>query len=170
MRIPNRYKTFDEASSAFAKSNNHGGGRGNRPPPPPLPLVLRPPLRKKKSFSRVSSWLFPAADHKREISLDSVTNMPRPIKGTEGFYQCVAGAEGIERRSFDTINTVSTWETDEEPRTAVTACSPDTTTPIAKQDERPMGRRTTFGLASKEPVEEVNSSTSQRAEEAVAAT
>lgn len=27
---------------------------------PPLPLILRPPLRKKKSFSRVSDWLFPA--------------------------------------------------------------------------------------------------------------
>lgn len=27
---------------------------------PPLPLILRPPLRKKKSFSRVSNWLFPA--------------------------------------------------------------------------------------------------------------
>lgn len=56
--------------------------------PPPLPLVLRPPLRKKKPFSEgLSGFIFPVPP--RKSSLDSVTNVPRPIKGTDGFYQCV---------------------------------------------------------------------------------
>lgn len=58
------------------------------PPPPPLPLLLpRPPLRKKKSFSRVSTWL--SGGHSRHLSLDSVTNAPVPVTARDGFYQCV---------------------------------------------------------------------------------
>ncbi|OBT78940.1 hypothetical protein VF21_02868 [Pseudogymnoascus sp. 05NY08] len=57
-------------------------------PPPPLPLLLpRPPLRKKKSFSRVSTWL--SGGHSRHLSLDSVTNAPIPVTARDGFYQCV---------------------------------------------------------------------------------
>lgn len=147
MRIPSRYKTFDEASSAFSRAC---------PPPerrelsPPLPLVLRPPLRKKKSFSRVSTWLFPGSEHNRDTSIDSVTNAPRPVKGTEGFYQCVPAAGGIERRSFDTVNSVSTWETDDEDRTPPTAWSPEST-PVAKQNQRPLERTATFGRAGGAP-------------------
>ncbi|KAK0701828.1 histidine phosphatase superfamily, partial [Lasiosphaeria miniovina] len=110
-----------------------GGGGGssssNRPLAPPLPLVLRPPLRKKKSFSRVSSWLFPnigssssnadddqiqqqQQQHRRDISLDSITNKPKPVRGGEGFYQCVAPP----RTSMDTLESASssTWETRDE--------------------------------------------------------
>ncbi|KAI1348257.1 hypothetical protein F5Y01DRAFT_217828 [Xylaria sp. FL0043] len=96
-----------------------------RVPPPPLPLRLRPPLRKKKSFSRasrVSSWLFPAgAEHKKEISLDSLTNVPRPVLGGEGFYQ-VARPGPNRRSSFDSESTVSDWTVEEQ--TIPTSLSP----------------------------------------------
>ncbi|KAL1856354.1 hypothetical protein VTK73DRAFT_8302 [Phialemonium thermophilum] len=95
----------------------------DRPLAPPLPLVLRPPLRKKKSFSRVSSWLFPGStaegdggdslQHRRgEESVGSITNLPRPITGREGFYQCVSPA--AEHTSVDTVSSQSTWESSED--------------------------------------------------------
>ncbi|KAI0442358.1 hypothetical protein F4803DRAFT_378116 [Xylaria telfairii] len=101
-----------------------------RVPPPPLPLRLRPPLRKKKSFSRVSSWLFPGgAGHKREISLDSITNAPKPVTGGQGFYQ-VARPESNRRSSFDSESTVSDWTVEEQ--TVLTSLSPsNVTTPRA---------------------------------------
>ncbi|KAM7191043.1 hypothetical protein V8F20_009475 [Naviculisporaceae sp. PSN 640] len=125
----------------------------DRPLAPPLPLVLRPPLRKKKSFSRVSNWLFlpgsspnltttaknnpddPFQERRLEISRDSVTNQPRPIKESDGFYQCIAPPNaamsmtntehlydgsgfGFFSPEIDanTVSSVSssTWETDEE--------------------------------------------------------
>ncbi|KAJ9427316.1 histidine phosphatase superfamily [Fusarium oxysporum] len=81
--------------------------RDDMPPPPPLPLVLRPPLRKKKSFSRVSSWLFPGSQHNRNMSFDSVTNAPRPIRGNQGFYQVSLGGASEHRRSTESVDTVT---------------------------------------------------------------
>lgn len=79
---------------------------------PPLPLVLRPPLRKKKSFSRVSTWLFPG--HQRGVSIDSITNAPRPVRGMEGFYQSVSPpVTAASRRSGETVSTVGTWVTED---------------------------------------------------------
>lgn len=80
-------------------------GADDTPIQPPLPLVLRPPLRKKKSFSSVSAWLFPGGNgHQRAVSVGSVTNAPGPVK--EGFYQCVsppvtAGGEGERGDGFE---------------------------------------------------------------------
>jgi hypothetical protein len=111
--------------------------RENLPPPPPLPLVLRPPLRKKKSFSRVSSWLFPGSQHSRNMSFDSVTNAPRPIRGNQGFYQVSQGGTSLRRRSTDSVDTVSTWESDEEVRTVPTTCSVGSTAAVS-QDEGPL--------------------------------
>lgn len=111
---------------------------------PPLPLVLRPPLRKKKSFSRVSTWLFPHGQHKRDVSLDSVTNVPRPIKGTDGFYQCVQPGGSAQRTSFDSLDTVSTWDSEDDQRTAPTNWSPEST-PAPKMEGVPMERQLTFG-------------------------
>lgn len=127
--------------------------RVDRIPPPPLPLVLRPPLRKKKSFSRVSSWLFPGQaeqqekQHQRDISLDSVTNLPRPIKGREGFYQCVTRPGGqVERCSFETDVTVSTWVTEEDEQTAPTTTWSPGSTPVTKAEQTmPLERTSTFG-------------------------
>ncbi|KAI1426445.1 hypothetical protein F5Y12DRAFT_281251 [Xylaria sp. FL1777] len=113
-----------------------------RVPPPPLPLRFRPPLRKKKSFSRVSSWLFPAgAEHKKEISLDSLTNLPKPILGGEGFYQ-VARPGPNRRSSFDSESTVSDWSVEEQ--TIPTSLSPsNVTTPrtMAGPSISPLGLR-----------------------------
>lgn len=70
-------------------------GELERPLAPPLPLVLRPPLRKKKSFSgrRVSRWLFPAGESEGGAGVGgSVTNAPRPVRGGEGFYQSVSSS------------------------------------------------------------------------------
>ncbi|KAI1147335.1 hypothetical protein F4825DRAFT_152174 [Nemania diffusa] len=103
-----------------------------RVPPPPLPLRLRPPLRKKKSFSRVSSWLFPAgAEHKKEISLDSLTNAPKPVTGSKGFYQ-VARPGPSRRSSFDSESTVSDWTVEEQTiLTSLSPSSPATPRPLA---------------------------------------
>ncbi|KAH6634525.1 hypothetical protein B0J18DRAFT_406163 [Chaetomium sp. MPI-SDFR-AT-0129] len=98
-----------------------------RPLAPPLPLVLRPPLRKKKSFSRVSNWLFTPGEEDSTADNDSasptmifgtstggitsITTSPRPIKASDGFYQCVAPPEGLPRTSMETSSSVYTWET-----------------------------------------------------------
>jgi hypothetical protein len=119
--------------------------REERPLPPPLPLVLRPPLRKKKSFSRVSTWLFPGSEHSRDLSLDSVTNLPRPVKGREGFYQCVATNGRPAQWSASSLNTVSSWASDDKDLpSAPTAWSPEST-PSRRWDGVPLERCATFG-------------------------
>lgn len=91
---------------------------------PPLPLVLRPPLRKKKSFSRVPTWIFPGggggsggAEHQRDrgVSFDSVTN-------NDGFYTCIAPESG--RDSIATISTFSSWSGTEDAHSYRTTLSP----------------------------------------------
>lgn len=100
---------------------------------PPLPLLLRPPLRKKKSFSRVSNWLFPGNAHQRDISLDSLTNLPKPVTGKEGFYQSVAPWENERRISIGSASTPSSWTTEEEEdNTVQTGWSPGST-PLTRQ-------------------------------------
>ena len=123
----------------------------DRPLAPPLPLVLRPPLRKKKSFSRVSNWLFPGAEHQREMSMDSVTNLPMPVTDKDGYYQCVAPPADITRTSVDTVSSTSTssWETEEEGQTVPTTTWSPGSTPTLKNDtpkQTPTIERTpTFG-------------------------
>ncbi|KAI2624223.1 hypothetical protein GGR54DRAFT_566449 [Hypoxylon sp. NC1633] len=107
-----------------------------RVPPPPLPLRLRPPLRKKKSFSRVSTWLFPGEEQKQDISLDSLTNVPKPVTDSDGFYQIV-DAEVDERHSLDTLSTNSDWTVEEE-QTVPTSLSPSSTTTLKARLEPPM--------------------------------
>ncbi|KAK4462270.1 hypothetical protein QBC42DRAFT_268282 [Cladorrhinum samala] len=89
----------------------------DRPLAPPLPLTLRPPLRKKKSFSRVSHWLDSNLSKVDEASPSPtgttatfITTSPRPIKETDGFYQCVAPPEGLPRTSMETSSSVYTFE------------------------------------------------------------
>lgn len=115
IHIPRREKSFAEASARFNNYRPMREGDLDRPLAPPLPLVLRPPLRKKKSFSRVSSWLFPDGGQARhhDMSLDSVTNLPRPTREGDGYYQT---ATPVQRTSLDTVTTTtaSSWETDDE--------------------------------------------------------
>ncbi|CAJ2513657.1 Uu.00g017760.m01.CDS01 [Anthostomella pinea] len=115
-------------------------------PPPPLPLRLRPPLRKKKSFSRVSTWLFPSGEHHREISLDSLTNAPKPVTDAEGYYQ-IANPALNRRRSFDSDSTVSDWSVEEQ-QTLPTSLSPSSTATPKAMAEPALG--VAFGL--REPV------------------
>ncbi|KAI1776879.1 hypothetical protein F4818DRAFT_412120 [Hypoxylon cercidicola] len=107
-----------------------------RIPPPPLPLRLRPPLRKKKSFSRVSTWLFPGEEHKRDISLDSLTNVPKPVTDADGFYQ-IADSEAKERDSLDTLSSSSDWTVEEE-QTVPTSLSPSSTATLKARLEPSM--------------------------------
>ncbi|EKJ70685.1 hypothetical protein FPSE_09195 [Fusarium pseudograminearum CS3096] len=144
---PRRARTPGEPRTPSSNTPPPRPRRDDLPPPPPLPLVLRPPLRKKKSFSRVSSWLFPGSQHSRNMSFDSVTNAPRPIRGNQGFYQVSLGGTSLRRRSTDSADTVSTWESDEEYRTVPTTCSLGSTAAVP-QDEGPLISRfatSTFG-------------------------
>lgn len=109
---------------------------GRRTPPPPLPLRHRPPLRKKKSFSRVSSWLgFPSdTQHGRNHSLDSVTNKPLPIPKDAGFYEVAVPAR---KSSFGSDDTVSDWTSDDEEveqQTLPTSWSPSSSATIRAVD------------------------------------
>lgn len=120
VRIPHRGTSFTDAA-AFARKIESRGML------PPLPLRLRPPLRKKKSFSRasihrVSTWLFNGADHGTDISLESITNEPKPLSGEDGFYQTLKPASN-QRSSLDTFSTVSDWSAAEEQQTLPTSTS-----------------------------------------------
>ncbi|KAJ4258704.1 hypothetical protein NW762_007788 [Fusarium torreyae] len=147
-RTPGEPRTPSEPRTPYTPPSRTK--REDMPPPPPLPLVLRPPLRKKKSFSRVSSWLFPGAQHSRNMSFDSVTNAPRPIKGNQGFYQVSLGGTSERRRSSESVDTVSTWESEDEDRTVPTSCSVGST-PAVSQDEPLISRFATFGRNSVRP-------------------
>lgn len=121
-------------------------------PPPPLPLRLRPlttppPLRKKKSFSRFSTLLAQGPQRARNQSLDSITNAPRPLKGNEGYYQCVTPPRRPDRRSTDTFDTTSSWSMYDGDRSVPTAWSPQST-PSRQEDDVFLDRSATFGKNS----------------------
>ncbi|KAH7137135.1 hypothetical protein B0J13DRAFT_71866 [Dactylonectria estremocensis] len=139
-----RAKTAGDAAPSSPHTPSPRARKEDRPLPPPLPLVLRPPLRKKKSFSRVSNWLFPGAEPSGDTSLGCVTNLPRPVTGKDGFYQCVSQGESRGRRqSTDSFGTVTTWETDDD-RTFPSTWSPGSTA-VTKADESLIPRAAAFG-------------------------
>ncbi|ORY63222.1 uncharacterized protein BCR38DRAFT_410170 [Pseudomassariella vexata] len=142
--IPYREKPLSEESpafaSAFALSSSSRCIEG-RPPPPPLPLRLRPPLRKKKSFSHVSNWLGFSGYQQpaRDISLDSITNKPKPIQPNDGFYQIATPSQPDEparRLSFESEESVSDWSSSEdlEQQTVPTSWSPSSSTTVRAAD------------------------------------
>lgn len=145
IHIPRRQKSFAEAVARFHEAKLHSrqpSDEQERPLAPPLPLVLRPPLRKKKSFSRVSSWLFPTGEEPEGINMDTVTNLPRPVTDKEGFYQCVAP----ERLSMDSLMTESShWETEgedeEKSATIPTTWSPGSSPVVAQETPTSMRPR-----------------------------
>ncbi|KAL5612561.1 hypothetical protein BROUX41_004341 [Berkeleyomyces rouxiae] len=110
---------------------------------PPLPLVLRPPLRKKQPFSRVSSWFskhqHSRHDYQKDLSLDSVTNSPRPTTGRDGFYQCFTPPLTGDR-SFDEMS-VPDWDSENDVHSLKSTQTWTAFTP-------PMSRHTTRGVAS----------------------
>ncbi|KAK3307548.1 uncharacterized protein B0T15DRAFT_182161 [Chaetomium strumarium] len=131
--------------SSAEKGNNHL----ERPLAPPLPLVLRPPLRKKKSFSHVSNWLFrPEGEGEGEgeggddsSPTTAATYTPRPVKESDGFYQCVAPPEGLPRTSMETSSSVYTWTTADDEDEAKTV--PTTTAWSPEQTPKAGSRHTT---------------------------
>ncbi|KAK4041937.1 hypothetical protein C8A01DRAFT_14417 [Parachaetomium inaequale] len=137
--------------SPYDSSSNKSADRLDRPLAPPLPLVLRPPLRKKKSFSRVSNWLFnpdevdqsPSAATTSSPTMTfatTATTSPRPVKESDGFYQCVAPPEGLPRTSMETSSSVYTWETggeDDESASEGEAKTVPTTTAWGSPDQTP---------------------------------
>lgn len=112
-----------------------------RPLAPPLPLVLRPPLRKKKSFSRVSTWLFHPDEAGSAGSSPTATvvptTSPRPVTASDGFYQCVAPPEGLPRTSMDTSSSVYTWETGEREGDEDETKTQPTTAPAWSPEQTP---------------------------------
>ncbi|GAP82904.1 putative acid phosphatase-like protein [Rosellinia necatrix] len=165
--IPSTVTTTQPPSARTARYEANSSRKiEGRVPPPPLPLRLRPPLRKKKSFSRVSNWLNPAGAagtaatrHKRDVSYDSITNAPAPVTGRKGFYQvAVCSPEQPNRRrrsSFDSASVVSDWtvEEEEEETTLITSLSPsNATTPRAIVGQSPPSTaRVPLGL--EEPIQ-----------------
>ncbi|PQE33259.1 acid phosphatase protein [Rutstroemia sp. NJR-2017a WRK4] len=83
-----------------------------RPLPPPLPLVLQTPTLnpRRKSLSRVSSWLFPSPEtaHSRHMSIESITNTPKPVTSREGFYQCIEVKE-LESPQSEVSSMATSW-------------------------------------------------------------
>ncbi|KAK4236646.1 hypothetical protein C8A03DRAFT_16725 [Achaetomium macrosporum] len=167
-------KTFELAAAAFHShppphtpyaasrcdtSSERGDEHLERPLAPPLPLVLRPPLRKKKSFSHVSNWLF-RPEGESEGADDSspttaATYSPRPVKESDGFYQCVAPPEGLPRTSMETSSSVYTWTTgddEDEAKTVptTTAWSPEQTPKAGSRHMTPV-----IGVAKAEFEKEV---------------
>ncbi|OAA39852.1 hypothetical protein BBO_06378 [Beauveria brongniartii RCEF 3172] len=109
--------------------------------PTPLPLVLRPPLRKKKPFSgRFSGFVF--SEPPGESSLDCVTK----IKDIDGFYRCVPdnGAHHSYEslRSMSTSNCGDNSETGSQPSLYYTPSPHELPTPVE--------RCATFGQEAKE--------------------
>jgi hypothetical protein len=152
------FSRTQQDSSAITRNFRYDDRYLERPLAPPLPLVLRPPLRKKKSFSRVSNWLFPAGGddgdvpHRRDMSVNSITNAPRPIRGGEGFYQSVAPprhSAGSDSSSLRTWETTTSEEEEERQTVPTTTVSSPVVQSTPKQT--PVIERTakfTWGRAS----------------------
>ncbi|KAL2061815.1 hypothetical protein VTL71DRAFT_7193 [Oculimacula yallundae] len=142
VHIPSRLVPFTEASATFrSPSMSSTSSRPDRgSPAPPLPLVLQaahPPLRKKKSFSRVSNWLFPASgEHSRNISSDSITNTPKPITSRDGFYQCVDLRPAVPLARSNSLSTVSTLESELDEPTIPTSWSPNSSPGTSHQKQQ----------------------------------
>lgn len=119
----------------------------DRPPPPPIPSVLRPPLRKKKSFSHVSSWLFPDNEAEQSLSMNPNANRATTNKGLDPSTSLDEVTDESRQPKSDSVDTVTTWESEDEEPTVPTTCSMGST-PAISQDESLLSRFATFGKRS----------------------
>jgi hypothetical protein len=92
----------------------------------------------------------------------SMTTSPRPIKASDGFYQCVAPPEGLPRTSMETSSSVYTWETNDDddddetevktvPTTAA-AWSPEQTPKQVSKESTPVVGGAGAGVRKSSPV------------------
>ncbi|KAK7982014.1 hypothetical protein PG996_009704 [Apiospora saccharicola] len=77
---------------------------------PPLPLQYRPPLRKKKSFSRVADWLG-RQERTTRAGGEPITNSPLPVQPNKGHYEVVATNDWSRDNSYATS---SDWNSDRD--------------------------------------------------------
>ncbi|KAK7927686.1 hypothetical protein PG985_004684 [Apiospora marii] len=77
---------------------------------PPLPLQYRPPLRKKKSFSRVADWLG-RQERTTRVGGERITNSPLPVQPNKGHYEVVATNDWSRGNPYATS---SDWSSDRD--------------------------------------------------------
>lgn len=77
---------------------------------PPLPLQYRPPLRKKKSFSRVTDWIG-RQERPNRAGSEPITNSPLPVQPNKGHYEVVAANDWSRGSSYATF---SEWSSDRD--------------------------------------------------------
>ena len=142
-KISSRVSPPDGMATIAGNDNADALAEVMTPLAPPLPLVLRPPLRKKKSFSRASAWIFPKKQPNSIGSVDSVTNKPRAIKDGDGFYQSVAST--VARGSSESICSSSTWGTGDGVPIAPSNWSADVASIVRQEDLPQLHRIATFG-------------------------
>ncbi|KAI6404206.1 hypothetical protein ACKVWL_002375 [Pyricularia oryzae] len=119
-----------------------------------LPLVFRPPLRKKKSFTNISTWLSPndsgEQDRDRGSSFESATNERTLTMENNDYYTYVA-APPARRASIVTVSSMSSWSAEEE-QSYATTLSPPSTSPVRSRPGASTTPRTsrmfTFGRLS----------------------
>ncbi|TLD30684.1 hypothetical protein PspLS_02729 [Pyricularia sp. CBS 133598] len=125
-----------------------------KPTGPPLPLVFRPPLRKKKSFSLISTWTSlndsGEQDRDRGTSFESATNEQTLTQDNNDYYTCIAGPP-VRRASIVSVSSMSSWSAEEE-QSYATTLSPPSTSPVRSRPDASTTPRTsrmlTFGRLS----------------------
>ncbi|TLS31062.1 hypothetical protein PpBr36_03008 [Pyricularia pennisetigena] len=128
----------------------------DRPIGPSLPLVFRPPLRKKKSFSHVSTWLSPneygEQYRDRGSSFESAANEQTRTTENNDYY--TYATVPARRASIASVSSMSSWSAEEE-YSYVTTLSPPSTSPVRSRSPRPdvsttprTSRMFTFGRLS----------------------
>ncbi|KAK8080021.1 hypothetical protein PG997_007839 [Apiospora hydei] len=80
---------------------------------PPLPLQYRPPLRKKKSFSRVADWLG-RQERRSRAGSEPITNSPLPVQPNHGYYNVVQRTPRNEMSRGSSYATFSDWSSDRD--------------------------------------------------------
>jgi len=87
------------------------------------------------------------------MSLDSITNSPKPVTSREGFYQCI-DLQPPARTSIDTASTVSTLESElEAPPTIETTWTPESSPGLERAEKEVEIRALSMDSGREESVE-----------------
>ncbi|KAK8051462.1 hypothetical protein PG993_002847 [Apiospora rasikravindrae] len=74
---------------------------------------IPPPLRKKKSFSRVADWLG-RQERRNRAGSEPITNSPLPVEPNNGYYEVVQRTPGNEGSRGSSYATFSDWSSDRD--------------------------------------------------------